>query len=854
MKKFIEKYKTEILMVLILFTIYFFVGSILTYYLQTYKFVNVLFDLDTPRVFMDLTSKAANHYRTSVHPLFVICFQPIIFVLKHIVRHPEIAVIIVQSLMGSLNALFIYLICKKLGLDKSKSIVVAAVFACTFSQIVFAASIETYMFAQFFLILLWLFTVYNLDKKMNVWKYIILAILGVMSIAVTLTNFMQFIIAASLLTLFNKKDDTKFINRLTKYGCLLFCVVSISIFAADAQLIVWHSTPNYFVKNVQDFRSSNSEESLYMSKPNMYSFGKQFDVMFSNNFNISNLKWTYNSYLTFNDSLLSKIIAVILAICFGVLNVYYIVKEKINFNKNKYYYALLLAFLGNFCLHLVYGNNIAFMYIAHYNFLLILCIVWILHNLKIKKLNNSKLNIAIILVAIGLVLKNIIQMFMILIPRYNPVDHISYIPIIILVISLLLIALIIFKKKYIKLISILVAIFLVFGLHHVLNIKKVETNKDKDLFMEYNINLNNYTSQLKEMKNTYNVRNFIKPEKPIDIFYFGMADRQKILYKDGKLIDIKTKEIIKEVDYKEELIVPNEYSVLLKDKDDNVYLIEENEDGIFFSKNNEKEQLVESGKEIHLPEFEDKKYGEVMKVLHQEVLFNIDGSEPIPNIIGYKQPFYRDAMLATLVLEETGNVHLLTDWVNSLDSIYDYARSSEIKETDNLGELLYMIGATGADRQDLIDEILEEIDSIKTEDNMISGYIDSFDQKYYPTAIAIFGEEKLGITPNLTLNNIDDGYGKLTWYYDNPNMVWAGFMDSPLFPYLGWAQLHDTTFGNVYILDEIYPLSYEAGEPRPGYKSEPYCFISEFYCVNATHISHLWDASEKFLFLRDAVN
>ena len=851
MNKFIEKYRTEILLVLIAFFIYFFIGTFVTYYLQTYKFVNVLLDLDTPRVFLDLSSRIGNHYRTTVHPLFIASFQPIVYILKHIFNSPEIASYFLQCLLGSFNVLMIYLILKKIGLDKKKSLLLTIIFGFMSNQIVFTASIETYIFAQFFLMLLWLFTLYNIDKKFTLWKYIFITFLGVMSIAVTLTNFVQFIIACSLLTVFNKKLDKKLINRFVIYGAILFCSFSIAVLLADSQLIVWKSSPNFYVKNVQDFRGHKSEENLYMSMPNKDSVVNQFNVLFGDSFNIASLKWKYNTYLLFNHNIFTKVISILLGILFFVLNILFIIKDKFNFKKNKYYYALFLAFLFNFCFHLIYGNGISFIYTCHYNFIMIILIGYLIKESKLKIFDNNKINIAIVLLLICLSIKNIIRMCIILRPRYIPVEYFSYTPILLLGIDLLLISLIIFRKKYLKLISLLLVILMIFGTHKLLNTKKVEVIDKNDLFKQYEVSLNKYKKQIIDMKNTYNVKYFIEPKEPIGIFYFGMGDRKKIVYKDGKLIDLKTKEIIKEVDYSDELIVPNEYSVLLKDKKDNVYLIEENEDGIFFSKNNDKEKIVESGKEIHLPEYDGMRYSEILKVLHQEVLFNIDGSEPRPNIIGYYKPFYRDAMVATMVLEDTDNVHLIADWVKNLDSIYDYARSSEIKEPDNLGELLYMIGATKVDRDDLVEEVLDEIENIRTEDNMIHGNIDSAEQKYYPTAIALFGEEKLGIKPNLSLGNIDDVYGKLTWYYHNPNMIWAQFIDAPLFPYLGWAQRHYTEHGLVYMLDEIYPLSYEAGTPKPGYKAEPYCFISEFYCENVTHISHLWDASEKYLFLKE---
>lgn len=51
MKRFIEKYKVEILLFLLFFLLYFIVGTVLSYYLNTTKYWDILFSLDTPRVF-----------------------------------------------------------------------------------------------------------------------------------------------------------------------------------------------------------------------------------------------------------------------------------------------------------------------------------------------------------------------------------------------------------------------------------------------------------------------------------------------------------------------------------------------------------------------------------------------------------------------------------------------------------------------------------------------------------------------------------------------------------------------------------------------------------------------------------
>lgn len=45
------------------------------------------------------------------------------------------------------------------------------------------------------------------------------------------------------------------------------------------------------------------------------------------------------------------------------------------------------------------------------------------------------------------------------------------------------------------------------------------------------------------------------------------------------------------------------------------------------------------------------------------------------------------------------NIDLLKNWVKSIDGIYDYQRASNLKEADNLGELLYIIGASKVKRE-----------------------------------------------------------------------------------------------------------------------------------------------------------
>src|SRR5574344_214168 len=96
----LNKYKDKIMIFCIGFLIYFIIGCIISYYINGINFWNALFDLDTPRVFGDLAIKDFNHYRTAVHPLFVIFFQPIINILTKIIKNPYLAIITFQSFLS----------------------------------------------------------------------------------------------------------------------------------------------------------------------------------------------------------------------------------------------------------------------------------------------------------------------------------------------------------------------------------------------------------------------------------------------------------------------------------------------------------------------------------------------------------------------------------------------------------------------------------------------------------------------------------------------------------------------------------------------------------------------------------
>ncbi len=840
----LKKYKKEISIFLLATAFYFSLGILYSYCLGLYNFWNVLFDVDTPRVLEDLTVFTANHYRATVHPLFVILFQPVCKILGYFFRDNALSCLFIQSVFASISLVSVYSVLKKFNLKNNTIMLLTVLFGTSFGQIVFSSNIETYIFAQGLLALMWVFAAVKMDKELKLLDYIILTLLGVGSLAVTLTNVVQFIIVLFFVVTLNKKNK----NRIVLTIIVGMSALTLSVFLACIQNLIWQSAPNFFTKNVTDLITGTSEENLYIEKG--FSEKKVLNivnVLFGYSFYVTNLYLPKTGvYLTFKYSVITNVFSIICTITFIVMNVWYIFKTRLNIMKDKLYYALLVALLFNICLHLFYGNSIAFLYVCHFNFLLILLLGYLVDKLEIKLFNNKIINIFSIGIVIVMSLRGIVMMYLTLLPRFNPVEHLRILPFLIILILLIVAVMFIFDKKIYKLISSLAILLLMFGFYSIINYDKKEDNCD--IICEYENEFNIYEKQLKELKNAFMIESYEDTENPIGVYFFGMADRNKMVYKNGKLLDAYTGEVIKEFNFDYEKIIPNMYTVILKDGD-NVYRITENENGVYLYTNNQEEELT-LGSKINLPEYEDKKYSEVLKVLHQEVLFNIDGSEPKPNIWGYTQAYYRDAMMVVKVLEYSDNTNLILDWVDNLIKVYDNSRASDINEPDNLGELLYIIGATKANNKDLVKKIVKEISVLKDDQNHISGMVDGVIQTYYPTSLAIYGAEKLGIDIDLDYPLVDDAYGKLTWYMEH-KVESSLVQTSSFYPYINWGFYHYSGYGKLFILDEIYPLTYEGGNDYLDHKQENECFVSEYYCEKDLYLSHAWTASEMYLMLKD---
>ena len=865
---------------------------------------DVFYGGDTPRVLQDMTMQEGLHYRTSVHPLFVILTQPFIRVLGR-ATGVIVAAVIFEAAIGALSATLFYRLMQKLGASKKTSLLATVILVLSFTQVAFNSIFETYVFSQFGLMVMWVIAAGLINKKLELKDYALLVIAGIFSLAFTLTNIVQFLILLSIIIFLNKNVKCKFI----KFSSILLVVLSITVMLADVQKAFWPSANNFFTSSINGFvLDKNSEEFTYIERT----------------WSAKRVIFQMNTSFVYQFGLLgglilekSNLINMLGLICFGLfslINLYYFFTKRKIF-KEKIYFALLSAYGFNFVLHIFYNPYESFLYVLHYNFLIIAILFYIFTHLdeKTRLLNYVRdffveyrvqmMTTYIFLQVVGII-KYLQEVhfkfgFKAAMPKYV---------LILIILSLVIFATLVIKKIKFKAVAgvaiVMLGVFGWFSFSGYLNHREIKNVEALDRAgVDYKPFLkNDFTKQMANelaeylyeidvplRAQMYFIQKYeISHKKNSDFFSFGMGDRKKMIYKKGKLIDLKTKQVIRSFDFTHEMIIPNMYTVLLLDQAGQITRIYEDETGVHIEKgrmakiwedwnnynqweddrlNNRETRLVEniasetittSKNKINLPNFEDSKVGRVLKVLHQEVLVNIDHGKPRTTLMARtnESGLYREGMVAAMVLEKTNNTWLFEDWMKQISSIYDCRNKLEKNEAkctesaDNPGQLLYLLGAITNSRQDLTNKIKAEVKQ-KVVNGKFVGEVDGEKMRYYPTALLINGarRNKIDLGYDFNLGKADKYLG-LTWWLNDYKEAKHGNIVDPMHPAKEWASVHQEPghYGLTTILDEAYPLTFD-GELTKAEAEEQKLINGHYSHEKGPKLSSIWHASEMFLML-----
>ena len=336
----------------------------------------------------------------------------------------------------------------------------------------------------------------------------------------------------------------------------------------------------------------------------------------------------------------------------------------------------------------------------------------------------------------------------------------------------------------------------------------------------------------------------------VNFYLFGMGNRNKLIYKNGEILNAITGELLYKWSFKEEVISPQNYSVALKTLDDKYVFIVENEIGIYVKEKNKLTYL--SKNPVNLPTFSGKKYQSILRVLHQELLINIVDGKPLPNYFVYKKPWYRDSAMMAMVLAKTNNLHLIKNWILGLRQPYD-KNNGGYEEPDNLGQALYLISLVSNQSHPLVPVIQKELARIERKSwfqptRWIEGYSDFDLHPVYQTKWAKFGLASLKLADHYSIPHVKDSYATLFWWdYKNLDIKNQLILRDDNYPYLQWAANHYINKKQGLIGNQDYPLTWEAQASAADYSGIN--IISPAYAKLNIAAMHSWHAAEAFLSL-----
>lgn len=332
-------------------------------------------------------------------------------------------------------------------------------------------------------------------------------------------------------------------------------------------------------------------------------------------------------------------------------------------------------------------------------------------------------------------------------------------------------------------------------------------------------------------------------------FLFGMGNRRKLLYRDGKLLDAFTGEVVAQWEVQRDFIHPSEYTVMVETVNGTTITINEDDQGVWIISGSRR-TLITAG-QLSLPKFEGHPHAALLRQLLHEVLINVVDGRPLPNLFVYAKPWYRDAAVMAMVLQKTDNLHLIAGWIRGLSDPFDYNNGRA--EPDNLGQALYLISLIGDKAHPLVDRILDTLPEY-VKDDYIVGLTDGAEHPVYQTAWLKFGLRSLGLPDPYQVPDIPDSYATLLWMMPDivgPRRDAVLAAPSPYYPYLAWARDHFFRRPpSLPVRRAAYPISYEAQASQADYSKMG--IVSEKYVMRKICLPHAWHAAEMFLYYLDA--
>lgn len=151
------------------------------------------FEADTPRVYNDMANRAENHYRSNVHPLFVLLTNPVINFFNGVLRIDNlIAIRIVISQVAALWMVTLYALFRLIGCQRLDAVLFCLLAGVSASAIFWFVVPETYAFGSCTILLALLIAGLSQHRKISEARFVLMS---AATLSITLTNWMAGIIA-----------------------------------------------------------------------------------------------------------------------------------------------------------------------------------------------------------------------------------------------------------------------------------------------------------------------------------------------------------------------------------------------------------------------------------------------------------------------------------------------------------------------------------------------------------------------------------------------------------------------------------------------------------------------------------
>ncbi len=355
-----------------------------------------------------------------------------------------------------------------------------------------------------------------------------------------------------------------------------------------------------------------------------------------------------------------------------------------------------------------------------------------------------------------------------------------------------------------------------------------------------------------------------------NIYYFGLGNRRKLVFRNNELSDFKTGEVLLHLDNIDRVtVLPHLYTVRILFKNDAKIEITEDENGVFFWVKNKRYDIPGTQIQMDFPNFDSYEYPNLLKMLYQEILFAVIDGKVYPRLHEYhtrpEVVWYRDSALIGYFLKEFNHIDLIADWIKTRTNVYDNIRYP-VQEPDNLGNIIYLNSLLEKPNHKTVERAVKEARRI-AQNGCLQGLTDSQPHNRYQTewlqfALTAYGRAdwaaEFGNCP-------DNGrtYHQLLWFTQKPqnntpaqpvtlsrleyityahvvyhlSLLPTFDITAPLQEYYPYIQVDKAHFDmlntNTYqlpnVTSQIYPLSWgDHGRPHAWHAFSLFYYLKEF--------------------------